>query len=181
MVSTLRVEGRLEGATNFRAWKARILLLLEENDLKDYVEMVVPDPNDAQELATHKKKEVKAKRELLDYVKDHLIPHIFEKKTTKDMYDASVGLYQSRNTNRKLILRHKLRSVEMSKSNTVASYLVRITQICDRLVAIGEAIDDTKLVNVASNGFLGSWKPFVQGICAREKLPPFDRVWINCI
>jgi hypothetical protein len=32
---------------------------LEENDLKDYVEMVVPDPNDAQELSTHKKKEVK--------------------------------------------------------------------------------------------------------------------------
>jgi hypothetical protein len=44
MVSTLRVEDRLERATNFRAWKARILLLLVENDLKDYVEMVVPEP-----------------------------------------------------------------------------------------------------------------------------------------
>jgi hypothetical protein len=92
MMTTLRVEERLEGATNFRVWKARILLLLEKNDLKDYVEMVIPDPNDAQELATHRKKEVKAKRVLLDFVKDHLIPHIFEKKTTKDMYDALVGL-----------------------------------------------------------------------------------------
>jgi hypothetical protein len=46
MVSTLRMEDRLEGATNFWAWKVRILLLLEENDLKDYVEMVIPDPND---------------------------------------------------------------------------------------------------------------------------------------
>jgi hypothetical protein len=36
-------------------------------------------------------------------------------------------------------------------------------------------------VNVALNGFLGSWEPFVQGICAREKLPPFDRLWIDCI
>jgi hypothetical protein len=35
-------------------------------------------------------------------------------------------------------------------------------------------------VNVALNGFLESWEPFVQGICAREKLPPFDRLWINC-
>jgi hypothetical protein len=107
MVSTLRVENRLEGATNFRSWKARILLL-EENDLKDYVEMVVPDPNDAHELAAHKKKEVKAKRVLLDSVKDHSIPHISEKKTSKDMYDTLVGLYQSGNTNQKLILRHKL-------------------------------------------------------------------------
>ena len=136
MVNTLRVEDRLEGATNFRAWKARILLLLEENDLREYVEMVIPNPKDAQELATHRKREVKAKRVLLDFVKDHLIPHIFEKKTTKEMYDALVGSYQCGNTNRKLILRHRLRSVEMSKSDTIASYLMRITQIRDQLVAI---------------------------------------------
>jgi hypothetical protein len=61
MVSTLIVEDMLEGATNFLAWKARILLLLEENDLKEYVEMVIPDPKDAQELAAHRKREVKAK------------------------------------------------------------------------------------------------------------------------
>jgi hypothetical protein len=73
MVGTLRVEDKLEGATNFQTWKARILLLLEENDLKDYIEMVILDPNDAQELAAHKKKEVKAKQVLLDSVKDHLI------------------------------------------------------------------------------------------------------------
>jgi hypothetical protein len=71
---------------------------LEENDLKDYVEMVISDPNNPQELAAHKKREVKAKQDLLDFVKDHLIPHISEKKTTKDMYDALVSLYQSGNT-----------------------------------------------------------------------------------
>jgi hypothetical protein len=100
MVGTLRVEDRLEGATNFRAWKARILLLLEEYDLKEYVEKVIPDPNDPQELAAHRKREVKAKWVLLDFVKDHLIPHIYEKKTTKEMYEALVGLYQSGNLNR---------------------------------------------------------------------------------
>jgi hypothetical protein len=51
----------------------------------------------------------------------------------------------------------------MSKSDTVASYLMRITQIRDQLAAIGEAVDDTELVNVALNGFPGSWEPFVQG------------------
>jgi hypothetical protein len=84
-----------------------ILFLLEENDLKDYVEMVIPDPNDALELETHKK-EVKSKQMFLYSVKDHLIPHIFEKKKTKDMYDALVVLYQSENENMKLILRHNL-------------------------------------------------------------------------
>jgi hypothetical protein len=69
----------------------------------------------------------------------------------------------------------------MSKANTIASYLMRITQIRDQFVAIGDEIDDRKLVNLVLNGFIGSWKPFVQGICAREKFPPFDRLWIDCI
>jgi hypothetical protein len=43
---------------------------------------------------------------------------------------------------------------------------MRITQIHDHLIAIGEVVDDTELVNVALNGFPRSWEPFVQGICA---------------
>jgi hypothetical protein len=110
---------------------------------------------------------VKAKWVLLDYVKDHLIPHIFKKKKAKEMYEALVGLYQSINSNWKLILRHQLQSVEMFSVDTVASYRMRITHIHDELATIGEAVDDTELVNVALNGFLGSWEPFVQGIPMR--------------
>jgi hypothetical protein len=55
-------------------------------------------------LATHKKKEVKAKRMIMDAIKDHLIPHISQKKTTREMFDALVNLYQSDNINIKLIL-----------------------------------------------------------------------------
>jgi hypothetical protein len=41
MVRTLKIEDRLEGETNFWAWKARVLLLLEEYDLKECVEKVI--------------------------------------------------------------------------------------------------------------------------------------------
>jgi hypothetical protein len=107
MVNTLKIEDRLEGATNFRAWKARVLLL-EENDPKEYVEGVVPSPTDPRELA------VKAKRVLLESMKDHTIPHITEKTSAKEMYDALVGLYQNGNTGKKLHLKHQLQVVKMS-------------------------------------------------------------------
>jgi hypothetical protein len=61
MVNTLNIEDMLEGEINFWACKSRILLLLEENDLKEYVEVVVASPIDLQELTAHKKKEVKVK------------------------------------------------------------------------------------------------------------------------
>jgi hypothetical protein len=42
-------------------------------------------------------------------------------------------------------------------------------------------VDDIELVKVALSGLPESWKPFLQGICAQEKLPTFDRLWTNCI
>jgi hypothetical protein len=71
---------------------------------------------------------------LLEFVKDHLIPHIAEKMFAKDMYDALVGLYQNENTCRKLHLKHQLQFVKMTSEDTVVRYLMKITQICDQLV-----------------------------------------------
>jgi hypothetical protein len=126
-VNTLKLEDSLERATNFRAWKARVILLLEDNFLKEYVEDVVRSPTDLVDLAFHKKREVKAKWVLLESVKDHLIPHIFEKVTFKDMYDALVGIYQNNNTGRMLHLKHQLQIVRMTSDGKIVSYLMNIT------------------------------------------------------
>jgi hypothetical protein len=62
-------------------------------------------PTDLQKLVVHNNKEVKAKKVFLESVKDHLILHIFEKKSSKEMYDALVSLYQYKNTDRLLHLK----------------------------------------------------------------------------
>jgi uncharacterized protein Smg (DUF494 family) len=129
MVNALKIEDRLEGATNFQTWKERNLLLLDENDLKEYVEAMVADPIDPRESVIHKKKEVKAKRVLLESVKYHLILHISKKKSTKEMYDAMVSLYQNKNTCILLHLKHQLQVVRMSSEETIVTYLMKITQI----------------------------------------------------
>jgi hypothetical protein len=67
---------------------------------------------------------MKAKRIILDAIKDHLIPYIYEKKTTKEMFDALVSLYRSENIIRKMILQNKLRSIGMTRSELVTNYLV---------------------------------------------------------
>jgi hypothetical protein len=68
---------------------------------------------------------------IVDAIKDHLIPHVSEKKTMKEMFDGLISLYQSQNINKKLILRKKLRFIVMTRSNTVTSYIMKVTQICD--------------------------------------------------
>ena len=127
MVNTLKLEDRLEGETNFQAWKSRVLILLEENDLKEYVEDVVPSLNDPVDLEFHKKRELNTKWVFLEPVKDHLIPHIVEKETSKDMYDAMMGIYQKNNTRRMLHLKNQLQIVKMTIEDTIFSYLMNIT------------------------------------------------------
>jgi hypothetical protein len=93
-------------------------------------------------LASHKKKEVKAKQVILVVMMDHLIPHLSEKKIAKEMFEALVSLYQIENINRKMILRNELKSIEMTRSDTITSYLMKVTQISDQLATVGEkAID----------------------------------------
>ena len=52
----------IEGDDNFRAWKYRISLVLEENELDSYINEEVPVPEGDEAKALHKKKLVMAKR-----------------------------------------------------------------------------------------------------------------------
>ena len=64
----------IEGADNFQAWKYRISLVLEENELDSYINEEVPVWEEDEAKALHKKKLVMAKRIIADLIKDHLIP-----------------------------------------------------------------------------------------------------------
>jgi hypothetical protein len=64
----------------------------------------------------------------------------------------------------------------MDNSEYVTSYLMRVSHIRDQLAAIGDVISDKELVTTTLNGFPTFWIHFVQGVCARTKLPKFDQV-----
>jgi hypothetical protein len=181
MATGLRVEDRLDGAANFGAWKERMILLLQENELWDIVENTtthpVVVPTDATLLAAYTKKSIKAKRFILDAIKDHLIPHLTGKTHAYEMWESLTKLYQSTNENRKMVLREKLKSIKMTKAENVVTYLTRLTQVRDELGAVGEAIVDSDLVRTTLNGVSKQWVVFVEGIVAREKLPGWERLW----
>ena len=69
-----KLDENIEGADNFQAWKYRVSLVLEENELDSYIIEEVPVPEGDEAKALHKKKLVMAKRIIVDSIKDHLIP-----------------------------------------------------------------------------------------------------------
>jgi hypothetical protein len=76
MSASTQLVDKLEGVENFRDWKYRIGLILEENDLARFVKEQVLEPNDAADKAKHQKDTMRAKRIIADSIKDHMIPYV---------------------------------------------------------------------------------------------------------
>ena len=113
MSNHTKLYDKLEGADNFRAWKNRISLVLEENELDSYIHEEVPIPEGDEAKALHKKKLVMAKRIIADSIKDHLIPQVSSLKTPKAMFDALTKLFEGKNINQKMTLRNQLKNVKI--------------------------------------------------------------------
>jgi hypothetical protein len=177
--SQMRVEDRLAGASNWSPWKARMIFVLEDLELWDIVEAVVPPiPVTAPVLvAEFRKRNNKAKRTICDAVRDHIIPHLTGKTCAYEMWASLCKLYESSNENRKMVLHDRLRGIRMLKDESVTSFLGRYTQIRDELGAVGEVVDPNSLVRQAMNSFTKPWGPFVRGIVAREVMPTWERMW----
>jgi len=83
----MKVEDNLDGATNFIFWKS-IVLILEENDLLKLVNEKVAEPNVEEDKSRWRKSNARARRILVDSVRNHLVPQISQKKTTRKMFKA---------------------------------------------------------------------------------------------
>ena len=63
----LRLEYALEGSSNYIAWKDKMEVVFEDNELKEFIDKDVPK-DDAVNLDAWKKKLAKARRILLEGV-----------------------------------------------------------------------------------------------------------------
>ena len=56
----------------------------------------------------------------------------------------------------------------ISKGESIQDYFTRISQIKEKLSAIGDTLDEDELVMIALNGLTRPWDSFIQTICARK-------------
>ena len=85
----------------------------------------------------HKKNLVKAKKIIVDSIKDHLIPQVFSLNTPKEMFDFLTKLFEGKDINRKMTLRNQLKNVKIHNVETIQSYFTRVSQIKEQL-EVGE-------------------------------------------
>ena len=110
-LNRLRLEYALDGSSNDIAWKDRMEAVLDDNGLKEFIDVDIPKPasSDAVALDAWKKKVAKCRRILLEGVKDHIVSNLHGKSTPFLMWKALTDFFQSRSDQRKLALKDKLR------------------------------------------------------------------------
>ena len=128
-----KLEENLEGDDKLLAWKYRISLVLEENQLDSYINEDVSVPEGDEANALHKKNLIMAKRIIADSNKDHLIPQMSSLNTPKEMFDALTKLFEGKNINRKMTLISQLKNVKIQNAETIQYYFTRVSHIKEQL------------------------------------------------
>ena len=133
----LRLEYALEGSSNYVAWKNKMEVVLEDNGLKEFIDPEVPKPTDATQVEAWQKKTAKCRRILLEGVKDHIVSSLHGKTSPYLMWKALTDLFQSKSDQRKLVLKDKLKNINMEKGDSMPKYLTKSIQCKDELESVG--------------------------------------------
>eukprot|EP00253_Pinus_taeda_P005188 PITA_05188 len=133
----LRLEYSLDGSSNYIAWKDRMEAVLEDNGLKDFIDQEVPKPTDKTELVEWVKCVARARRILLEGVRDHIVSRLHGKESPFAMWKTLKDLYQNSSDQRKLALKDKLRKIKCEKGDSISTFLNKLTTYRDELASVG--------------------------------------------
>jgi hypothetical protein len=190
MTYSMKSKNKLEWASNFRAWKIRIDLILAKNKVLDIVKGKImerqfeeekeKEPHNVAVMEKFKDNDINVMSIIVDSVKDHLIPYISHLNSSKKMYDALTNLFSVRNIGQVMSLKNELRDMKMNNDDSITSYFVRISQLRNQLQAIEEIVSENELVNIVLNGLPKAWDACATCMNTRKDYPTFEELWTCC-
>jgi hypothetical protein len=86
------------------------------------------------------------------------------------MWKVLTDLFQNNSDHRKLVLKDKLRKINMDKGDTIPKYLMKFVQCRDELGSVGITVSANDLVSLALLGLPKSWHSYQDSGNGREKL-----------
>lgn len=136
-------------------------------------------PEDESKKTTWKRRYNKAKKVIIDGIKDQILPSIAKLTTAYEMFKTIQDTYVINSASKLLTLLQQLINIKMDKGDTISSYFSLIYELRDQLSTIGNNIDNVELSLIALRGLPLSWESFIQCI-SRPTIPKFDQLKNDC-
>jgi hypothetical protein len=129
MTYYMKSKNKLNGASNFRAWKTRIDLILAKNKVLDIMKGKImelefeegkeKEPPNVAVMEMFKDDEINAMSIIVDSIKYHLIPYISHLDSSKKMHDALTNLFSVKNSGQVMSLNNELRDMKMNDDDSI--------------------------------------------------------------
>lgn len=180
MVNHVRLEDRLEGASNFASWKIRVMIILREMELEGYIEEDKSMPDNDQDKTTWKRHNNKAMKIIIDFVKGHILSSISSLNIAYEMFSIIKNTFEINNTSRLLTLKQDLRHIKMINGESITSNFLRISELKDQLATIRSQVGEKEICIIALKGPPLSWETFIGGLSSQPDLPKFEQLKNEC-
>eukprot|EP00253_Pinus_taeda_P001708 PITA_01708 len=159
-------------------------LTLEDQGVLDHVRgNIVEPPSNAPAAARNKWKtgEVKTKKIIRDFIDKRLVAYISNLNTSKEIYNRLVSLFKDNDANQVLFLRNKLKEIKKGKDESMQAYFLRITEIRNNLLSIGETITDREMALTTLGGLPSEWYVFKTTLLNNNVILGFEEMMARCI
>jgi len=150
---------------------------LEEQEVLDSVKGKIPKLSSNALFAAknnYNKVEVKAKNIIKDSIEKRLVAYISDLNTSKEIYNRLVNMFKVSDANQNLFLKHKLKDIKKVEDEDIQSYFLRITEIKNDLLSIGEVIPGKELTITTLGGLPPDWYIFRTTILNNDRIPRFE-------
>ena len=97
------------------------------------------------------------------------------------MYDKLVNMFRANNENQFLFFKNQLKNLKKGRDESVRYYFLKLTEIKNNLLAIGETIVDREMVLTTLGGLSFEWHVFNTTILNKNVIPDFDEVLSRCV
>ena len=158
-------------------------LTLKDQEVLDHVRRnIVGPPSNASTTAKRKwsKGEVKARKIIQDSIDKRLVAYVFELTTSKEIYDRLVSLFKVNDANQVLFLRNKLKEIKKGKDKSMQTYFLRLIEIKNDLLSIGEVVPDREMT-LTTLGLPLEWYIFRTTLLNNNVILGFEELMARCI
>eukprot|EP00253_Pinus_taeda_P004549 PITA_04549 len=177
-------EDKLHDKSDYHGWKMSLDLTLEEKEVMDYVQGKIPKPPSNAPTAAktkYNRVEIKEKKIIRDSIDKRLAVYISDLNTSKEIYDRLVSMFKASDANQILFLKNKLKDIKKGKDDNIQSYFLRITEIKNDLLLIGEVIPNRELIITTLGGLPPEWYIFRTTILNNGRILRFEELMSRCI
>lgn len=136
--------------TNFCNWKYRVGILLDEKDLKHFIneklsDILAKEKDDVKQQQI-RKDEKKCVSILVQTIHDNQLEYVREKTLAKDMFDTLCSIFERKSVASQVLLRKQLLTMKYNESDTMMDYLLLFDKRIRELKSTGATMEELDVV-----------------------------------